>query len=116
VTEAEMGALLDAHDALVRACVDSSLTFEEFVAAYGDFPGGYAPAEDAGSAEERSVLRRFRKRIAFHRLVSRVIAGARAPGEAGISDSELGCFLLRVGSTRLRELVGRYPEFEAGAA
>jgi hypothetical protein len=115
VTEAEIGALLDAHDALVKACVDSRLTFEEFVAAYGDFPGGYAPAEDAGSGEERSVLRRFRQRIAFHRLVSRAIVGARAPLEVGSSDGDLGRFLMRVGFTRLRELVGRHPQFEVGA-
>ena len=115
MTEAEIGALLDAHDALVKACVDSRVTFEEFAAAYGDFPRGYAPAEETASAEERSALRRFRKRIAFHRLVSRAIAGARAPGEVGISDGEVGCFLLRAGLTRLRELVGRHPEFEAGA-
>jgi len=114
VTEAEIAALLDAHDALVKACVDSRLTFEEFALAYGDFPGGYARAEDTAGVEERSVLWRFRNRIAFHGLVSRVI-GVRGSGAVGISDSELQCFMLRVGSARLRELVGRYPEFAVKA-
>ena len=42
MTESEVCALLDAHDALVRACVDESLSFAEFLAAYGNFPGNYA--------------------------------------------------------------------------
>jgi hypothetical protein len=38
MTESEISALLDAHDALVRAYVESTLGFDEFVSAYGDFP------------------------------------------------------------------------------
>ena len=33
-----ISAILDAHEGFVEACVDSSLAFSVFVAAYGDFP------------------------------------------------------------------------------
>ena len=56
MTESEISALLDAHDFLVRAYVDSRLTFSEFVCAYGDFPHNYALVGDSGSAEQRAVL------------------------------------------------------------
>ncbi len=39
MTESEMAAQFDAHDVLIRACVESRFAIEEFVAAYGDFPG-----------------------------------------------------------------------------
>jgi len=38
VMESGIEALLDAHDALIRACVESRLAFGEFVAACGEFP------------------------------------------------------------------------------
>ena len=38
MTESEVGALLDTHEALVRSCLDDWLGFDEFLAAYGDFP------------------------------------------------------------------------------
>jgi hypothetical protein len=62
VTESELNGLLDAHDALVKAYVDSSLTFSEFVCAYGDFPHNYALDGHSGTMEERAVLRMFGKR------------------------------------------------------
>ena len=65
-TESEISALLDAHDALVKAYVDSSLGFDEFVSAYGDFPRNYALAPESGTREEWAALRFFSKRIAFH--------------------------------------------------
>jgi hypothetical protein len=37
VTDSELSALLDAHDALVKSCVDSVLPFVEFSALYNDF-------------------------------------------------------------------------------
>lgn len=70
VTESEINALLDAHDALVRAYVHSTITFSEFVAAYDDFPRNYALDGHSGTALELAVLRLFRKRIAFHLQVS----------------------------------------------
>src|ERR1035438_4972659 len=76
MTESEISALLDAHDALVKAYVDSSLAFNEFVSAYGDFPHNYVLVGDSGTAEERAVLRLFRKRIAFHLRVSGGLPGA----------------------------------------
>ena len=56
MTESEISALLDAHDALVKACVDSSLTFSEFLFAYGDFPNNYALDEQKATADARAVL------------------------------------------------------------
>src|SRR5271163_628574 len=57
MTASELSALLDAHDVLVKAYVDSGLTFAEFVSAYGDFPHNYALDGHTGTAEERVALR-----------------------------------------------------------
>jgi hypothetical protein len=107
-------AALDAHDALVRECAEGRLTFEEFLGAYGDFPRGSASEEDTASSEEREILRLFRKRVAFHRQVAGVISGLRGSAELGsMKAGGVGDLLPRVGLMRLRELVARYPKFEA---
>jgi hypothetical protein len=77
MTESEIGALLDTHDALVRACLDERLGFAEFLAAYGDFPASSGLDEPTASVEQRAVLRLFRRRIAFHVLVAGVLSGLR---------------------------------------
>jgi len=106
--------LLDAHDALVKAYVDSSLTFSEFVCAYGDFPNNYALYGHSGTVEERAVLRLFGKRIAFHRRVSGVLSGLRSADDpADIPYVDAGRFLPAVGLMRIRGLVAKYPEFKA---
>jgi hypothetical protein len=113
VTESELKGLLDAHDALVRAYVDSSLTFSEFVCAYGDFPHNYALDVQSGTVEERAVLRLFGKRIAFHRRVAGVLSGLRSADDpADIPYGDAGRFLPSVGFMRIRELVAKYPELE----
>src|ERR1700722_18624162 len=66
MTESEISALLDAHDSLVRAYVDSRLTFSEFFCTYGDFPHNYALVGGSGSAAQRVVLQLFRQRMTFH--------------------------------------------------
>jgi hypothetical protein len=115
-TESEISALLDAHDTLVKAYVDSSLEFDEFVLAYADFPQTYALAGDAGTGEDRAVLRFFQKRIAFHVRVAGVVAGLRlADDPADISHDDAGHFLPAVALMRIRELVDQYPDFKAKA-
>jgi hypothetical protein len=114
MTASELSALLDAHDVLVKAYVDSSLTFPEFVSAYGDFPHSYGLDGQAGTAEERVVLQLFGSRVAFHSRVSSVVSGLRSADDpADISNADAGQFLPAVGLTRIRELVARYPEFRA---
>jgi hypothetical protein len=114
MTESEVNDLLDAHDALVRAYLDSSLTFAEFVFAYDDFPHNYSLDRQSGTAEELAVLRLFRRRIAFHLRVSAVLSGVRAADDsADIPDGDAGRFLPAVLLMRVRELVARYPEFRA---
>lgn len=114
MTEAEINALLDAHDAVVKAYVDSSLTFSEFVSAYGDFPHNYTLQGHSKTAEERAVLRLFRKRIAFHLRVSALVSGLRSADDpVDISYDDAGRFLPAVLLMRVRELVARYPEFKA---
>jgi hypothetical protein len=116
VNESEIGAALDAHDALIKAYVDSSLEFDEFVLAYGDFPHAYALAGNAGSRDDRRSLRLFRKRIAFHVRVAGVLSGLRSADDpADISHDDANRFLPTVGLQRIRELVQRYPEFKADA-
>src|SRR5271156_7135320 len=78
MTESEVEALLDAHDALVKAYVDSSVSFSEFVSAYADFPHNYRLQARSGSAQELTVSRLFAKRIAFHLRVSALLSGLRA--------------------------------------
>jgi hypothetical protein len=114
MTESEINALLDAHDALVKAYVDSSLTFAEFVSAYGDFPHNYRLQGHSETAEELAVLRLFGKRIAFHLRVSALLSGLRSADDpADISYDDAGRFLPAVLLMRIRELIARYPEFKA---
>ena len=114
MTESEISAVLDAHDALVKAYVDSSLAFNEFVSAYGDFPHNYALDGHSGTAEERAVLRLFGRRIAFHLRVSGVVSGLRSADDpADISHDDADRFLPAVGLMRIRELVARYPDFKS---
>ena len=115
MTESEVGALLDTHDALVRSCLDGQLGFGEFLAAYGDFPSSSGLDERMASADRRAVLQLFRKRIAFHVLVAGALSGLRSTsGSTVYADVER--FLPTVGMMRLRDLVGKYPKFEAEAS
>jgi hypothetical protein len=114
VTESEISALLDAHDAVVKAFVDSNLTFSEFVCAYDDFPRNYMLDSRSGTADEPGILKFFRKRIAFHVRVSSVLSGLRSADDpVDIPHGDAGRFLPAVGLMRIRELVARYPDFEA---
>src|ERR1700723_2739268 len=98
MNESEISALLDAHDALVKAYVDVSLTFSEFVSAYGDFPHNYSLDARADTAEARAVLRRFGRRIAFHLRVSAILSGLRSADDpADIPYPDAGRFLPAVG-------------------
>jgi len=113
-TESQISAVVDAHDALVKAFVDSSLGFDEFVSAYGDFPQSYGLIWDAGTGEDRVVLRLFRKRIAFHVRVGGVLSGLRSADDlADISRDDANRFQPAVGLMRIRQLVAKYPDFKA---
>lgn len=113
MNEAEVSGLLDAHDALVAAHVDGTLSFDEFVMAYGEFPGGYG-LEDGAAADTRTIMRLFRNRIDFHRQVAGVPSGFRQPVEHGMPDHEEG-FLRKAVLLRMRQLLMRYPGFKAVA-
>ena len=114
MTESELSALFDAHDALVRAYVDSSLRFPEFLAAYGNFPHNYALDGYSGTAH--AVLQYFTRRMAFHLRVSAILSGLRSADDPmDIPYADAGRFLPAVGLMRLRELVARYPDFKAEA-
>jgi hypothetical protein len=113
-TESEVSALLDAHDVLVKAYVDLSLGFDEFVSAYGDFPHNYPLVGDSVTAGDRAILRFFQKRIAFHVRVAGVLSGLRSADDpADISHDDANRFLPAVGLMRIRELIARYPDLEA---
>jgi hypothetical protein len=114
MTEPELSALFDAHDALVRAYVDSNLTFPEFLAAYGNFPHNYALDANVGIPHE--LLQYFRRRVGFHLRVSAIFSGLRSADDpVDIPYADAGRFLPTVGLMRLRELVARYPDFKAEA-
>jgi hypothetical protein len=113
LTDSELNALLDAHDALVAACVEERLTLIEFLAAYNDFPRVYGlDGRDAG-ADERLGLRRASQRIAFHFRVLEAVSGPTGIGDKDALNADIGEFLPRVTLMRLRQLVARYPEFKA---
>jgi hypothetical protein len=115
MTEPEVKALLDAHDALVKAYLDSSLTFPVFVSAYDGFPHNYAlDGHEAATQQERTVLAFFPRRIAFHLRVAGVLSQVCSDEDnSNPSYAEARRFVPEVGLMRLRELVARYPDFEA---
>jgi hypothetical protein len=115
MTESEIGAILDTHDALVRACLEGQLGFGEFLMAYEDFPAPYGLDERAASEDQRGILRVFRKRIAFHVRVAGVLSGLRSEGESTMY-FDVERFLPTVGLMRLRGVVAKYPKFEAEAS
>jgi hypothetical protein len=115
MTESELAALLDAHDALVKACVDSSLTFDVFVLAYDGFPHNYPlDGNKAVNQEQRAKLALFRDRIAFHVRIAGILSGVgRDADSANLLEPAVGRFFPAAGLKRIRELVALYPEFKA---
>lgn len=114
ITESEISALLDAHDAIVKACVDSSLSFAEFVVAYGAFPHNYGLHGEAKTTQEQFVSRLFGRRIAFHLRVASLLSGLRSADDpVDIPYEDARRFLPTVGLQRLRELINHYPDFTA---
>jgi hypothetical protein len=111
-TDSELNALLDAHDALVAACVEERLTLVEFLAAYNDFPRVYW-LDGRDGADERLVLRRCQQRIAFHFRVLDAVSGPTGIDDQDALSAGVGEFLRRATLMRLRQLVARYPDFKA---
>jgi len=113
LTDSELNALLDAHDALVAACVEERLTLVEFLAAYNDFPRVYGLDGSNADADERSVLGRASPRIAFHFRVLEAVSGPTEFDYKDAVNADVGEFLPRVTLMRLRQLVARYPDLKA---
>lgn len=118
LTDSELDALLDAHDALVSACIEERLSLIEFLAAYNDFPRSFGLDERNSEGEERRVLGRSRRRIAFHFRVLETVSGPAPIDDVTAIDhpdsmnSRMSEFLNRATLMRLRQLVARYPEFK----
>ena len=89
MTDSELNALLDAHDALVAACVEERLTLVEFLAAYNDFPRVYGLDGRAAGADERLSLRR----ATLMRLRQLI---ARYPDFKALPDTSLGAAIYSV--------------------
>jgi hypothetical protein len=114
MTESELTALLDAHDSLVKSCVDSALPFAEFLALYNDFPHAYALDGHEATPDERAVLQRSHRRIAFHFQVANVLSGLVSEADLGNRPyEEAGRFAPAVGLMRLRALLRQHPDFKA---
>jgi hypothetical protein len=112
LTDSELNALLDAHDALVAACVEERLTLVEFLAAYNDFPRVYGLDGRDGNADEPLGWRRFQQRIAFHFRVLNAVSGPTGIDDQDAMNAGVGEFLRRATLMRLRQLVARYPDFK----
>jgi hypothetical protein len=65
MTESELTALLDAHDALVKSCVDSVLPIAAFLALYNDFPHTYALDGHEATPDERAAAKSKTNRVSF---------------------------------------------------
>jgi hypothetical protein len=113
LTDTELNALLDAHDALVVACVEERLSLIEFLAAYNDFPRTYGLDGQVAGPDERLVLRRAAHRIAFHFRVLEAVSGPTGIGDEDPLNSGVGEFIRRATVMRLRQLVTRYPDHKA---
>jgi hypothetical protein len=113
LTDSELNVLLDAHDALVAACIEERLALVEFLAAYNDFPRIYGLDGRNAGADERLVFRRFQQRIAFHFRVLDVVSGPTGIDDDDALQAGVGEFLRRATLMRLRQLVARYPDFKA---
>ena len=100
MTVPAVNAQLDAHDALLRAVLDGTLSLLEFAAAYGDFPR----ALQAAAGVDVTAALTLQRRIAFHGQVAGVLAGA----------TDLEGWIAGAVSMRLRHLTGRYPDFTCG--
>jgi hypothetical protein len=101
MTGSTTSAQLDAHDALVRACLDGTLPLLEFAAAYGNFPGDLAGMPTSQTPHISPTLQR---RLAFHSQVAGVLAGA-----PDLDGWLAGAILMRLG-----HLATRYPDFTYG--
>jgi hypothetical protein len=98
ITESGISTLLDAHDAIVKACADSNLSFSEFVVAYGAFPHNYGLEGRSKTAQDQIVSRLFRRRIAFHLRVRLYCLGCVQPTMRWTSPTKMpGVFFLRLG-------------------
>jgi len=113
LTDTDLHALLDAHDALVSACVEERLTLVEFLAAYNDFPRAYGLDGRAAGADERLVLQRASQRIAFHFRVLEAVSGPTGIDDTDAVSAGIGEFLRRAALMRLRQLVARHPDLKA---
>jgi len=114
MTEAQLTALLDAHDALVSACVEGRLTFTDFAGAYGGFPRSYALDGEHESPEFKAILRRSRRRIAFHQQVAALLSALEQDDGSSMGlPAETGGFLPQALFHRLRLLLSRHPDFQA---
>ena len=111
MNESEIGALLDAHDGLLTACLDESLVLMDFIAAYGNFPQSYG-LDAAAPASGQLPLRLFSSRIAFHVRVAGILAGLRMDDPATGIPAD---FMPTVVRQRLRMLVAKYPDFKVDA-
>jgi len=114
MNESELVAPLDAHDTLVKSCVESALPFDEFLALYNGFPHAYALDGHEARPDERALLTRSQKRIAFHFQVANVLSGLASRADlANRLYEEAGRFAPAVGLMRLRALLRHHPDFKA---
>lgn len=113
MTDTELNALLDAHDALVVACAEERLSLVEFLAAYNDFPRAYGLDGQSAGPDERLVLRRASPRIAFHFRVLETVSGPMGFDDEDASNAGVGEFHRRATLLRLRQLLARYPDLKA---
>jgi hypothetical protein len=82
LTETELLYLLDAHDSLARRCVSGSLSLDEFLRQYNNFPFAYALDGHESEQAEKELLSRHTNRIGFHFGVMESLSGVCSEDEA----------------------------------
>jgi hypothetical protein len=109
LTETELLRLLDHHDSLVQSCVSGSLSLDEFLRQYDNFPVAYALDGHESDQDEKPMLRRYASRIRFHMEVMESLSGLCSDEEAkNPLYVKAGRFPPSVALQRLKALAEKY--------
>lgn len=75
MTETELLRLLDDHDSMVQRCISGTLSLDEFLRQYHEFPFAYALDGHESDPDEKAILKRHATRIGFHLGVMDTLSG-----------------------------------------
>ena len=74
-SETDLLQTIEAHNALIRQCVNCEIGFDEFCDKYSDFYAYYALDGHESDEEERALLEKHESIIEPHRIIAYEILG-----------------------------------------